>query len=1381
MEIMDLPSLPSHRQRLLLLVLLCLGLAGSLKHFTPDAESREQPKLRPAAASATQAPAADSTRLALAGPAEEMMAAGVVTLPVKAGVTRRYRVALDELYDQSPSAQKTRQITRCESVQALLAQAQAEAGRTGVWPGLVLYPENGPVTLGSRRILTGRLLVKLPGADAPVPALGTAGLRVVQRPDYSREHVVAESLSGSPMQALEAMHKLGGDRRLVSVTPLLKRAVKPAHAPNDPFYDQQWHLENTGQGKGRKGIDIQVKDVWNQYQGQGVRIAIVDDGLELTHPDLAPNVDPVGTNHYNWLIGENEALRHDPTPNPEALDFHGTAVAGLVAARGDNGTGVTGVAPQATLVGHRFLGSDTTLDDAALADIIAHGNDVIDVKNNSWGYTGYEAGLAEVGELYQAAMIDAAATGRQGRGVIYVWAAGNARAAYYQGNKNGLANDIHGIAVGALTNTGVLAPYSETGSHLCVVAPSSGGTLRMATTDLAGTVGYNPDPLVPDIEETEYSYTKHFGGTSAAAPVVSGVIALMLQANPSLTWRDVKEILLRSSLQVDPTSATWIKRTTRSNPSLPPIKHSSLYGGGLIQAKAAVEMARTWTLLAPQISSSRTIEPKVSVNYENNPKKGQAVAQSTIVTTPKNTQIPKTMRQVINFKGTAPIQVEHVTVKLNLTHAYRGDLAISLRSPGGVVSALATATLYDFGTDYTDFTFSTLHHWGESGQGDWILEVTDTSPADDGFFQEAIVTLYGTAAPGPSVLSQTSPQLIAEGTTTTLSVQNSGPDDRKRVWRKDGKVIPGQTADALPPLGKKLTDAGIYDQTISSFYGIVTTAPISVSIVRRTVPSLYLNEGATAVFKAITAGPGLVYQWLRGSTMEPLVENGRVTGTKTATLTLRDVRQTDTDGYVCRVFMPNSNPLLPLLSLDTLPANLGMRLRPVVQIGLFDIAGVVGQNVARMVTANTQVTRYTITGLPPGVTYNPTTGAITGKPTTAGHYAIYISATNSIGTSIPLRFEWDIELPEPLPAGFIGTFHGLVDRHAFYTGGLGGSLTLTTTSTGGYSGIITRGFYRHTFTGTLATTATSASGEVSLARRAPYGPLLFRFNLLLSTPGSLTGTIDDPALSVPDTATVSALRAASPATALIGRWNTTYELPAPLIGNITYPQGSSWGTQTVSLSGVATWTGRLADGTALTSSSGISENGQTPLHFMIDSLFGSVQGWQTLDSTTGFSSAALNWVKAAYTTRSYAAGFPLHDLTGTGGRYTPPGVGEMLFGIALGADNARLYFTQGGLAVPFVQSFTLDAGNIILMPAGAANPHQIQLSLDLITGQLSGTGSALDIDPANPGLNRQRPGTISALLNPALETAIGHFLLPVTQSSTAPILSGRVVGEEAAN
>lgn len=190
-------------------------------------------------------------------------------------------------------------------------------------------------------------------------------------------------------------------------------------------------------------------------------------------------------------------------------------------------------------------------------------------------------------------------------------------------------------------------------------------------------------------------------------------------------------------------------------------------------------------------------------------------------------------------------------------------------------------------------------------------------------------------------------------------------------------------------------------------------------------------------------------------------------------------------------------------------------------------------------------------------------------------------------------------------------------------------------------------------------------------------------------------------------------------------------------------------------------------------------DGTAPVHVMLYKNLGSIHGWHDLDDVTDTSSASLSWWKAPVAgSRSYASGIPEHSLIGAGALYTAPVSGEMLFGIGIAPDNASLTFTEGGLAMPFVQTFTLGAKNVITLPQGSANPHQIKLGMDLKTGIVTGTGAAMDINMLNPAQNRQRPGTLSALLIPQREEAVGHFLLPTSTIKTSPILSGKVVGGE---
>jgi subtilisin family serine protease/subtilisin-like proprotein convertase family protein len=1335
-------------------------------------------------------------------PERVLLETGRVTLRESSRAVRRYRLALDEIYDMTSGSEGLRRIPVQPSARALADYTAAEAVRGTPWPAMVLYPEKGPADKSTRRILTGKMLVALEDAATAAPALAAAGLKLVERPSYSPDHLITQSKTGSPLEALASIRKLGNQAKVVSVTPLLKREVEAMALPNDPLFQQQWHLLNSGQGKGVAKMDAQATEVWDQYQGDGIHIAIVDTGIQMGHEDLAGNVEDFG--HLELSAREGGAPGED-------VNGHGTAVAGIVAGVGNNSLGGSGVAPQAKLHSHRVLNGATALDDSQIADATVYGaydtrtvtdelgntttfpnTRFIEVKNNSWGWVTGPMTLGESGPLFQDAMKFSAELGRGGLGVISVWASGNGRTSYEQGNKGGLANDIHAIAVGALTNTGKLATYSETGAHLTCVGPSGGGTLDLVSTDMAGLEGMNPDPEHPDMEGNNYSYTRNLQGTSFSAPVVSGVCALMLQANPALSWRDVKEILLRSSLQVDPRSATWVKRTG-NQPLLPPIKHSNLYGGGLVQAKAAVDMAKSWTQLGPQISVSKKIDPNLAINYTGTqPKPDTVVAakHGTIITPPEKPK-RRTLKTQFDMRGIQPMRVENVSVTLDISHAYRGDMIIILRSPSGVTSTLANASEWDFGTDYANFNFSSMRHWGESGQGLWTIEITDKSIQDDGTFESAVLSLTGTAAPAAEIISQSGPQLVAEGTPATLFVNSAlSSEGGTRVWRKNGKVIPKQTLATLSGVGQKVTDAGTYDHLISNQWGHIASTVIPIAVLRRNVPAISLVEGKTATFSAVAAGVGLTYDWYRSASTDPLVDNGRVTGTRTPKLTIQAATALDEDTYFCRVTMlnPNFDPeteerLPPYGVMDTLPAQLSLRRRPQVNATALTTPSIVSESVLRQLTANSEVTRWTITGLPPGVTYNSKTGAITGSPTTPGYYWVTITVSNSLGAGTPVGLTWEVK---PLPTGVLGTFHGLVDRNTRYNGGYGGAFTLTTTSTGAYSGTISRGIHQHSFTGRLSTTATNGapfSGQVSLTRRAPYGPLTFRFDLIPSE-GRLDGSLTDPAVIPADVALIEGLRAAFsatvPATAYAGRWNTAYELPSPLLSKSTYPQGATWGTQTVSTSGLATWAGRLADGTVITGSAGIAADGSTTLHVMLYDFLGSVQGWQTLDSGTQESSGALTWVKSPIsTTRSYAAGFPTHDLIGSGALYSAPMTGEMLFGISPGTDNASLNFAEGGLAASFTQIFSLGTGNLITLPSGSANPHQIQFALDLATGILTGNGLAMDIDPLTPSLNRQRPGTFSALLIPVREQAVGYFLLPTGQSTTAPILSGKLIGAEA--
>jgi subtilisin-like proprotein convertase family protein len=493
---------------------------------------------------------------------------------------------------------------------------------------------------------------------------------------------------------ISAPHAAAGPHRLST------RSV-----PNDPLFSQQWHLNNTGQSGGTPGQDIDVLGVWDQnIRGNNVTLAVVDDGLEYTHPDLAPNYDPADSYDFN---------NNDTDPAPMSGDDHGTAVAGIAAARNNNAIGVSGAAPRARLAALRLLGADTT--DAQEAAALAFHNQQIAIYNNSWGPVDDGQTLEGPGPLTLAALRQGVTAGRGGLGNVFVFAAGNGLLQGDNVNYDGYANSRYTIAVAAIDHDGLQAPYSEMGAPILVSAYSGNSPIDgprgsdsgdITTTDRTGANGFDPG-----------DYTTHFGGTSASAPLLSGVVALMLQANPNLSWRDVQQILVHSARQNDPQDFDW----SRNGAGLP-VNHR--YGFGAVDAAAAVALASSWTPVGPEVTATSG-EIRVNRSIPDNSLDGVFSA----VTLPNL------------------IKIEKVEVVFDATHTYRGDLNVTLVSPDGTESILAEP--HDDGGDgYNHWTFTSTHHWDEIAKGTWTLKVTDERRGDVGTFDSWRLNVYGTALSG---------------------------------------------------------------------------------------------------------------------------------------------------------------------------------------------------------------------------------------------------------------------------------------------------------------------------------------------------------------------------------------------------------------------------------------------------------------------------------------------------------------------------------------------------------------------------------------------------------------------------------------------------------
>ncbi|HEY1080665.1 MAG TPA: S8 family serine peptidase [Prosthecobacter sp.] len=1290
-------------------------------------------------------------RAALASAPEDLRAGRPFAL-AEGGRVGRFKLALDEIYNgKAPVHQRLKKIKPQADASALLHLAEEEAARNGQWPGLVIYPENGPVDAAHRRVLTEKVLLNSAQLATTEQFAREQALEVKSRPSYAPTHVVATA--STPLRAMDAMSVLAMNEQAAAEPLLLSQRFADA-VQDDYYYRDQWHLRNTGQSGGKKGVDINVEPVWDEFQGQNIRIGIVDDSLQITHPDLSPNVDPL-PNHYDWN-GE------DSNPSPDGPeDYHGTPVGGLAAARGNNGIGVAGTAPQATLVGMRLIAD--LIDSALEGEAMIHGQDVIQIKNNSWGMGGGPYDLGYTGSLFTSSMIEATTDGRGGRGTVFVWSGGNGRGQGMQGNKDGYANNIYGITVGAVDHNGALTSYSEIGSHITVVAPSIGRSGGIITTDLVGVQGYNQGSKK---NLAEVNYTNDFGGTSAAAPIVSGVVALMLQANPNLGWRDVKEILLRSSTKLAPKDAGWVEHPNRDpwEINYAPVKHHHSYGGGLVNAAAAVAMARTWTNLGESFSVSRE-----QVRVDPNPGDGPQ-PQGTTIILPEETKTKYiNTRLKTDFRSEMALRVESVTVSLEAKHERRGDLIVRLISPSGVVSTLAYASKLDTGKDYSSWTFSTVRHWGESSRGEWTVV---TSEVDDDINGEVIavdVTLRGTAYPAIELTTAPVPQIVPEGSSLTLTGDSTVFGKTTRQWLKNGKPIPGATGTSLSFPSMQFGDAARYAFTAENLTAQIES-PAPVAVVRQNILSQNVLPGQTAMFKVFAAGPNLRYQWFSGSRQlrdDDPDFGGRLKGSREPVMTLRRVTAADAADFHCRISMDDVAPFF------TSRASLSITIPPEFDIFIPPSDGIVSGAVNFQILASNTATRYSAKGLPPGLKLDAKTGRITGRPTRAGSYTVTLTAGNAAGSAAaPVTFDWVVE---DLPANISGSFRGLVERHAGYNQNLGGHFSLVVTKTGAFTGTLTRGSLRTAVKGMLETFPGETYATVTLPVSRPGNPLPLELTFSLED-GTLEGSLgreDEDYVRVWAAQEWTALP--QEFTALPGLYNVPL-VPTPLPDS---PRGSGYLAVNLSSKGQITWSGKLADGTAVTGAGKGLRGDLLPVHSLLYKGTGSFQGQlQILPAAPARIAAATDWFKAAQpgnpAPRNYGSGFGRHDLAGEGQRYQPPA--NLVLELPLTANNARLRFSEGGLFIPFSQTFTVAAGNVAQFTPGlATNPHQLKLSLNAKLGLLTGSGTAMDIDPNNPALSRQRPGTFQGLIIQGLERAEGFFLLPSNATPTAPINSGRFI------
>jgi subtilisin-like proprotein convertase family protein/subtilisin family serine protease len=365
--------------------------------------------------------------------------------------------------------------------------------------------------------------------------------------------------------------------------PVLRRQFKKLGAyapkPNDPFFGEQFYFENRSADGLPLGADLNARGAWPVTRGEGTVIAVTDDGIELSHPEFARRAD--GDLHFNFETYTTNALPVD------AGDNHATAVAGLALAEFGNQAGIAGLAPLARPASWKIFTGDTfNVSDEGMMDLYQYRSNRVSVQNHSWG----NPSVRPMGPtaLEDHGISNAVTCGRQGRGVVLVRAGGNGRENGGDGNDDGWVNDPRSIAVAAVRQDGRAASYSSRGACLLVAAPGGDVDRGVFTTDRQGADGYNGDLG----DNPDYAFDAGMRGTSYACPQVAGLAALMLAANPGLSYRDVQQILILASRPFDLQDPDL-----RSNGAGLLVSHN--VGFGIPDAGEAVRLAQGWPSRPP--------------------------------------------------------------------------------------------------------------------------------------------------------------------------------------------------------------------------------------------------------------------------------------------------------------------------------------------------------------------------------------------------------------------------------------------------------------------------------------------------------------------------------------------------------------------------------------------------------------------------------------------------------------------------------------------------------------------------------------------------------------------------------------------------------------
>lgn len=577
---------------------------------------------------------------------------------------------------------------------------------------------------------------------------------------------------------------------------------------DDPLKKEAWHLGNTGQksfsqSAGTVGFDLNLtQTIAHGHLGQGVTVAVSDSGTEYTHEDLLENYVAAKSRDYRLGVAPDyTGSPFDSNSDVDTEPSHGTSVAGTIAAVGWNGKGSRGVAPQAKFAAFNFVPAENAVHNPEMGvTYLNQATGAFDVFNQSWGSAGaYFASDGDYVRLlgsYNSTVKQQVATARAGKGSLMVRAAGNEFIYPFRGliddscppqktdhfrdypetnnyftiNSNLDSDNVlpYSVVVGALDADAVKASYSSMGSDLWVAAPSGEfGDLKPATvtvdrmgctkgfslksTDAAESASDKFNFGLDALNNPNCNYTNAFNGTSAAAPMVTGSVALLLSANPELTWRDVKYILAKTAAVVESNLADKVRssktfkfyRYSTSNGTCSTIHGTAMpssaglsdvfsfalsdpagyvavekwktnaagfhfhnyYGFGKVNVDAAVELATNHYVspFAGKAFKEVIVEDSVNLAIPNAGASGSNCTATTAtgaLATYSCLEVPITVSE--------NLEIEAVRVKVmidaskDVNSSYPGEIGIELVSPSGTLSKLQLVNNAHMGAQIED-------------------------------------------------------------------------------------------------------------------------------------------------------------------------------------------------------------------------------------------------------------------------------------------------------------------------------------------------------------------------------------------------------------------------------------------------------------------------------------------------------------------------------------------------------------------------------------------------------------------------------------------------------------------------------------------------------